>query len=159
MQQKYIFRNQEFESPRQQPETGKLTRLHSHLERLFADVLMDVRLLVKVGQSAFRKSERGHKAVMYVILHHYPCEHSCESQPPIDTTQHSRTALFDSEPPRCKRFPFIKKYIYWLFFKILTSCRSEEVNFSVSSGTLNFIHSSSGFSSKQRANIIQRSCN
>ena len=44
----------------------KLTGLHSHLERLFADVLMYVRLLVKVGQSAFRKSERGYKAVMYI---------------------------------------------------------------------------------------------
>lgn len=90
---------------------GKLTGLHSHLERLFSDVLMYVRLLVKVGQSAFRKSEREHKAVMYVISHPYQCQHSCERQPPIDTAQHSSTTVFASEPPRCKRFHFVKKYI------------------------------------------------
>lgn len=90
---------------------GKLTELHSHLERLFADVLMYVRLLVKVGHSVFRKSEREHKAVMYVILHPYQCECGCERQPPIHSAQHSSTTVFASEPPICKRFHFVKKYI------------------------------------------------
>lgn len=134
---------------------GKTHRITQPL-RLFADVLMYVRLLVKVGQSAFRKSERGHKAVMYVILNPYQCEHSCERQPRIDTTRHSSTTVFASELPRCKQFHFIKKYIYCLFVKILTSCRSKEYKSSVSSGTRNFIQSSSGFSSKQRASIFQR---
>lgn len=134
---------------------GKTHRITQPL-RLFADVLMYVRLLVKVGQSAFRKSERGHKAVMYVIFNPYQCEHSCERQPRIDTTRHSSTTVFASVLPRCKQFHFIKKYIYCLFVKILTSCRSKEYKSSVSSGTRNFIQSSSGFSSKQRASIFQR---
>lgn len=133
---------------------GGNTGLHSHLERLFAEVLMYVRLVIKIGQSAFRKSERGHKAIMHVILNPYQCEHSCERQRPIDTTQHHSTTVFANETPRCKRFHFIKKYTYSISFKILTSCRIEECKSSVSSGTLNFIHCSSGFSSKQRASII-----